>query len=329
MASGWIPICKSLLRKREVLALAEATGKSRHEVVGLLVEFWCWADEESPDGVIPRTTLKQLAAALSEKEDFWQAVCAVGWLEIGKDGLIIPNFERWLGQSAKRRVQDAERKKNVRKMSASKADKKRTTEQNRTEQKRTEENRTEEEKGGVPPLTPHAASPAAAPVASETLPTPSADTKSADQAQDTTQAILASANGTAGARPKPLRTPRPKGPRAEPASDTSATPGTAGRKRDELFDALAEVTASDPKVSGSHLGRVCSALRKADPPYTPAELRRLVEIAPTEFPWLKGRITLGFVEKYVGIVRAKPSDDPFFAGLRRFVAREGAEDDKG
>lgn len=46
------------------------------------------------------------------------------------------------------------------------------------------------------------------------------------------------------------------------------------RKRDELFDAIAEVCRVDPSTAGSSIGKVEASLLKADPPYTPAEVKR-------------------------------------------------------
>jgi hypothetical protein len=100
------------------------------------------------------------------------------------------------------------------------------------------------------------------------------------------------------------------GTAAKPKDPASAEVKAHTRARDELFDALVEVTGSDPQLNGSHLGRACKALRDADPPYTAAEVRRLAEIVPTEFPWVEGRITIGFVTKYVPAVRAGPSGHP-------------------
>lgn len=100
----------------------------------------------------------------------------------------------------------------------------------------------------------------------------------------------------------PPETPDGLKPARKPKTATTAR---KPRERDELFDTLAEITSSDPVVSGSHIGRVCTALRSADPPYTSADLRRFVEIAPTELAWLTGRITLGIVEKYIGCLRSK------------------------
>lgn len=144
----WIPACKSLPRKREVIAIAAATSRSRHEVVGLLLDFWAWADEESADGQLPGMTPDSLNALFPGSDaSFWAAVISAGWLLVRSRGLEVPKFQRWLGRSAKRRLQETERKRRsredggeperpaaVRGMSARHADKKRTTGQDRTGQ---------------------------------------------------------------------------------------------------------------------------------------------------------------------------------------------------
>jgi len=81
------------------------------------------------------------------------------------------------------------------------------------------------------------------------------------------------------------------------------------RERDPLFDAIAEVTASDPKASGSHIGRVKKCLLQAEPPYTPEEVYKWAEMVRSE-GWMTGIPTLGFLEKTIGRVRAKKID-PF------------------
>jgi hypothetical protein len=65
---------------------------------------------------------------------FSAAMSAVGWLSIGTESLTLPEFETHNGASAKRRAQDADRKKAVRKTSASDADKMRTREEKRREE---------------------------------------------------------------------------------------------------------------------------------------------------------------------------------------------------
>jgi hypothetical protein len=92
---------------------------------------------------------------------------------------------------------------------------------------------------------------------------------------------------------------------SETILDTSDTSNPKKRQRDELFDAVAEVTASDPKASGSFVGRVCKALRSADPPYTPEEVRRFAANVQRESWWQGGPPSLGYIEKNIGRVRAQ------------------------
>lgn len=91
----------------------------------------------------------------------------------------------------------------------------------------------------------------------------------------------------------------------EPASKNGPSPpkDKKPRERDLLFDAIAEITCSDPKSSGSHVGKVAAALRKAEPPYTPDEVRALP--AALQRGGLNVPVTLGVVEKYIGWVRIK------------------------
>src|SRR5262249_47233671 len=116
--------------------------------------------------------------------------------------------------------------------------------------------------------------------------------------QDELQALLSSVplKGTTKGIVKGDQTPSssssPSGEIEANASISAA--GRPSRKRDELFDAVAEVTASDPKASGSHIGKVCAALRSADPPYTPTEVRSLPKVVTER--GLSMAMTLGVVE---------------------------------
>lgn len=77
------------------------------------------------------------------------------------------------------------------------------------------------------------------------------------------------------------------------------------REPNPLFDAIAEVTASDPKASGSHIAKVAKSLREAEPPYTPDEVRRWASQAK---PWGGERFpSLPQIEKEIGRIRAGPS----------------------
>lgn len=115
MAGDWIHVCKGLSRKREVLAIAAATGRKRSEICGILIEFWSWVDDESADGNLPGMKLESLPLVIADSDNaFWLEVIAAGWLRQGSNGLIVPNFERWLGATAKRRMQDVVRQRRQR-----------------------------------------------------------------------------------------------------------------------------------------------------------------------------------------------------------------------
>lgn len=65
------------------------------------------------------------------------------------------------------------------------------------------------------------------------------------------------------------------------------------------------VTGADSKLQARHIGRVCKALREADPPYTPADVLALPRILSTHkftFP-----VSLGVVEKYISWTRTPPA----------------------
>lgn len=88
------------------------------------------------------------------------------------------------------------------------------------------------------------------------------------------------------------------------STDPASKPPAKGRIRDGLFSAVAAVTHSDPGAAGSHIGRVCKELREADPPFTPAEVRKLpkaIKAAGLDFT-----LTLGSITKYIGWVRNPP-----------------------
>lgn len=116
--------------------------------------------------------------------------------------------------------------------------------------------------------------------------------------------------------PVPVPGPGPKEPPLPPEGGAAAEPpaGEAAPKpkktrtktaRDHLFDALVEVTASDREVSGGYVNKLVGKLVKADPPYTPDEVRRFGDPAflAAALPWLAGVPTIGIIEKHIGLVR--------------------------
>ena len=168
MAGDWIPYTLDLPKKLEVIRIASATGISRRECVGILLEFWGWCDSETEDGFLPGIRIGDLSdiCPVDVRDDahkcpyspdkcpvdvrhFFRAVADVGWLVESGEGVEVVNFDRYMSKSAKARMADARRKKKKRhgqilkrpvasakcpKPSGQNADKSRTTKQNRTEQ---------------------------------------------------------------------------------------------------------------------------------------------------------------------------------------------------
>lgn len=75
----------------------------------------------------------------------------------------------------------------------------------------------------------------------------------------------------------------------------------APRPRDPLFDAIAEVTCTDPATAGPSIGKTESALKKANPPYTPEEVFNFRDQWPA---WKDKPPTLWQLKEQIGIVRA-------------------------
>lgn len=117
MAGDWIKWTVGLAQKREVLAMAKHLGLERRLIAGALMELWEWCDSNTEDGTIAGLG-PEIIDNIVQIKGFGEAMGIVGWLLTDDSGLIIPNFERHNGNSAKRRALDAERKRRVRSSSA-------------------------------------------------------------------------------------------------------------------------------------------------------------------------------------------------------------------
>jgi hypothetical protein len=98
---------------------------------------------------------------------------------------------------------------------------------------------------------------------------------------------------------------------AADAATAAKTKSGKPRPRDELFDAVAEVGCADPEVNGPVIGKVCAALRRAKPPYTPEEVRRLP--AAWAAAGMTVALTVPAIEKHIARVRrqsVRPGDKP-------------------
>jgi hypothetical protein len=132
MAGDWIKMRADLHTHPKVVRMASALKADRLRIVGGLHSAWCLFDVHSVDGFLDGYSAETLDDLIGFP-GFSRAMMAVGWLEENGESLVMPRFEAHNGQSAKRRAQDADRKRNVRKASASDADKKRTREEKRRE----------------------------------------------------------------------------------------------------------------------------------------------------------------------------------------------------
>lgn len=129
MAGDWIKWCKGFSRKEEVLSISRKLNLNRRIVASACMELFEWADSETVDGHI-RGTDTAFVDELVGLPGFASAIEGEKWVRFTTTGISFLNWDRHNGETAKRRIQDAARKKerrsgcpeNVRKMSASQPD---------------------------------------------------------------------------------------------------------------------------------------------------------------------------------------------------------------
>ena len=143
MAGDWIKMRADLFTHPKVVRISSALNADTLRTVGGLMSVWCLFDAHSEDGHLEGYGPDVLDAHL-RWPGFSAAMIAVGWLCMdGESGLFLPDFDTHNGISAKRRAQEADRKRSerssksrpqtVRDASAFDADKKRTREEKRRE----------------------------------------------------------------------------------------------------------------------------------------------------------------------------------------------------
>ncbi|CAB3729013.1 hypothetical protein [Achromobacter piechaudii] len=135
MASDWIKMRVDLPTHPKVVRMASACKADRLRVVGGLLSVWSLFDVHSADGQLEGYSPEVLDETIGFP-GFSHAMISVGWLEFDGSSLWMPRFEDHNGQSAKKRAQDADRKRNDRNSSAPEADKKRTREEKRREEEK-------------------------------------------------------------------------------------------------------------------------------------------------------------------------------------------------
>jgi hypothetical protein len=133
MAGDWIKMRSDLFTHPKVVRMSSALQADTLRTVGGLMSAWCLFDAHSIDGELEGYSFSTLDAHV-RWEGFSAAMASVKWLVDTGQSLVLPEFNTHNGASAKRRAQDADRKRNVRKESASEADKMRTREEKRREE---------------------------------------------------------------------------------------------------------------------------------------------------------------------------------------------------
>jgi len=114
VAGDWIAFDKTLPQKPEVSRIARTLSISRAEAVLGCLQVWMWADDHTADGTVDGAVVADIDYA-TRIAGFGQAMVEAGWVQVDAKGLIFTNWNRWNTRSAKRRLREAERKRQGRK----------------------------------------------------------------------------------------------------------------------------------------------------------------------------------------------------------------------
>lgn len=152
MAGDWIKWVKGLVRRREVIAVANALGADRRIVACSAMLLWEWADDNTTDGHVEGIGASDIDA-IADLPGFGAALKSVGWLRVTARGITIVNFEHHNGESAKARALNQKHQQASRKRKESvreSSDKTVTRAEQSSREQRREEN-TKQQAGAPPP----------------------------------------------------------------------------------------------------------------------------------------------------------------------------------
>ena len=138
MAGDWIKMRIDLMEDPAVMQMADELGVREEAIVGYCHALWSWVSRQCHADSVTGVTLVSLGRRIGVP-GFPELLVDVGWLEYDESGdrpvITIPNFERHLSESAKKRALSNERKRKQRaKMSRTERDKSVTTEEKRREE---------------------------------------------------------------------------------------------------------------------------------------------------------------------------------------------------
>ena len=109
----WIKVETHTPDKAEIRQLARRCGCTKAEAFLAFFRLFVWLDEETDDGIVEFLTPEDVDE-IGGLPGLGGALAEVHWLSFGPNGLMVANWDRHNGQSAKRRCLDAERKRRVR-----------------------------------------------------------------------------------------------------------------------------------------------------------------------------------------------------------------------
>lgn len=104
MAGDWIKLEHVTPDKPEIHRMAEKLGMDSDAVVGKLLRFWIWADQQAISGNAISVT-KTLIDRITYAPGFADALLEVDWLQARSGSFAIPHFDRHNGQTAKKRAE--------------------------------------------------------------------------------------------------------------------------------------------------------------------------------------------------------------------------------
>jgi len=109
VAGDWIKMRVDLSDNNKVWLLSANLNIDTFSVVGRLHRLWSWADKNTKDGTLRAT--EAMVDRVVDFPGFAKALVDIQWLVVDGESITFPEFDRHNGQSAKKRAQEAERKR--------------------------------------------------------------------------------------------------------------------------------------------------------------------------------------------------------------------------
>ena len=113
MAGDWLKVETSTWEKPEVWQMSQDLDLDLDAVVGKLLRIWSWFDQQTINGNAPSVTVSFLDSRVGVT-GFCDAMKVVGWMREKGGQVILPNFDRHNGQTAKDRALTAKRQQSYR-----------------------------------------------------------------------------------------------------------------------------------------------------------------------------------------------------------------------